>query len=165
VLKFSLDNDLEPDVDAMWELLLDANYQRRIHMEGLRFQDFTVVSEEERGEVMHRVTRVVPRVDMPGPIKKLLGESMSYQEFVSFDRGAKKWLWHLEMPGPGRKIKVGGRIEILPGRSGKGCLRRTHFEVEVKILGIGGLIEKTIKKETLENYERAAVFINANPEG
>lgn len=160
--KFSLANDLKPGVDKMWELLLDPEFQRRIHVEGLGFQEFSLESQEERGCVMHRVVKVSPRVDMPGPIQKLLGDSMSYKEFVSFDRDTKQWLWRLEMPGAGRTIHVGGEIEISPGRGGQGCIRRTHFTVECKIFGVGSLIEKTIKKETLANYERSAVFINAN---
>lgn len=165
MLKFSLDNDLEPDVDKMWDLLCDADYMRRYHLEGLGFQDFAVEQEDWRGEVLHRVIKVVPRLDMPGPLKKLFGETMSYREHAHFDRSTKVWRWHTDMPGPGKKIQIGGSIEILPGRGDWGCSRRTHFEVEAKILGIGGMIEKTIKKESIDNYERAARFINANPEG
>ena len=162
MLEFSLDNDLKPDVDAMWALLADADFQRRIHVDGLRFQKYELASEEERGEVLHRVANIIPRVDMPGPIKKVLGDSIGYQEFTTFDRAKKDWKWHLKMSGPGSKIHVGGSIELLPGRSGSGCVRRTHFQIECKIFGVGKMIEKTVKQETLENYERAAVFINAN---
>ena len=99
---------------------------------------------------------------MPGPVKKVLGETMAYQEFTTFDRAKKDWNWHLKMSGPSSKVHVGGHIDLLPGRGGFGCIRRTSFEVECKLFGVGKLIEKTVKQETLANYEKAARFINAN---
>jgi len=146
----------------MWGHLLDVDFQRRIHLEGLGFQKYELESQDERGDVMHRVAQVIPRVDMPKALTKVLGDSIGYKEFVTFDRVKKDWKWHLKMSGPGAKIHVGGTIELLPGRNESGCIRRTHFEVECKIFGVGGLIEKTVKTETLANYEKAAVFINAN---
>lgn len=159
MLEFSLDNELHFPVDRMWELLLDPEFNRGIYLQGLGFDEFDVVSQVEKSGETTRVLRVVPRVNLPKPIVKLLGESFAYEEHVTYRAAEGFWRWDLNIPAAGDRVKIGGNIELRP--KGQNCIRHTTFEIEAKVFGIGGLIEKSAKKEVMGSYDKSAAWINA----
>ena len=159
--KFALDNELAFSVDHAWKLLLDPKFQRRMYMEGLGFESIEVDAMQESGGVLKRSLKAVPKVQLPGPVRKILGERFAYTEEQSYDAAKGLWLWNLVIPSAGKRLHIGGDITI-SARGENACVRRTSFVIEAKIFGVGGLIEKTTKKETLENYEKSAVFMNTH---
>lgn len=161
VQKFSLDNKLKFSKEHAWDLLADPEFQRRMYLEGLGFESIEVPAFAERNGMLERVLKAVPKVDLPGPVRKVLGERFGYEEHQHFDRAKDLWTWRLVIPTVGDRLRISGDIRIRADGDGA-CVRTTNFEIEAKIFGVGGLLEKTTKKETLQNYEKSAAFLNAH---
>lgn len=133
---------------------MDPEYQRRMYIEGLGFDGCELDPPRESGAIFERRMRVVPRLELPGPIRKLLGERFAYFEHIRYDRETKHWDWHLEMPVLGQRLTIAGDIEMEP-KGELTCTRKANFRIEARIFGVGGLLEKTAKKEVLANFEKS----------
>lgn len=125
---------------------------------GLR--EHTVISTEDRGDHLLVRLRVVPERDMPGPVKAALGgKGMGYFEEEKRPKNRpwhREWTIFLDALGPNR-FRCCGTFDLQPEAGGT---RRTlRGEVEVKLLGVGGLIEKGTAKGITETYEKTSVLV------
>ena len=57
------------------------------------------------------------------------------------------------------KIKIGGVIRVEPSGDKK-IVRRAEMEIEVKVMLVGGSIEKFLAEEIRSNYDVGAAFTN-----
>jgi hypothetical protein len=101
-----------------------------------------------------RTLRIVPKMKLPAPVAKLIGDSFAYEERGTLDRASNEWTWRMVQPAnldPKSKprkdaVTMHGTARIKT--SGDGHCRRTDtFSIEAKIFGLGGLIESSIDKE------------------
>lgn len=116
-----------------------------------------LVSERELAHgVIERRVRMVPSVNLPWAVKKLLrGAPVEYFEVSTYDPAAHQARYRVES-GAGPLIKVWGTISFLPDADG--CKRRIEGDVEVNIPGLGRVIEKLITDELNKRYDRIQAF-------
>lgn len=96
-------------------------------------------------------TYIVPRVDLPGVISKLVGDTMiAYEELTIYDPATRHATVDVSSAG-GDLIKVHATSQFTEQPDGI----HTHIEiqVDVKIFGIGGMIERFIAAETKKRYD------------
>ena len=136
--------------DTFWASFLDASYLRALYLDGLGARAFDVLDIGEASRKLY----IVPKLKLPAPVAKLIGESFAYEEHGTLDRAKNEWTWRMVQPAnldPKSKprkdaVTMRGALRIEP--SGQTQCRRTDtFTVEAKIFGLGGLIESTIEKE------------------
>ena len=136
--------------DNFWSPFFDESYLRALYLDTLESRAFAVLETTDTS----RKLRIVPKMNLPAPVAKLIGESFAYEEHGTLDRARNEWTWRMVQPtnlDPKSKprkdaVTMHGTVRIDP--SGKTQSRRTDtFTIEAKIFGLGGLIESTIEKE------------------
>jgi hypothetical protein len=147
---------MDGEVDAFWALFFDEEVNRRLYLDKLGFHEFEVLEKSPE----KRVIRVVPKLDVPGPLKKLLGDRFAYEEHGTFDKQKSIWRWKT-IPNTLRdKMTNEGTVVVEAAEAGK-CIRRDEAKVEAKVFGLGSLIEGTVEKEVQAAWKKAADFFNA----
>ena len=135
---------------TFWASFFDESYLRALYLDELGSREFEVLEVSE----LSRKLRIVPKMKLPAPVAKLIGESFAYEEHGTLDRASGEWTWRMLQPAnldaksKPRKdaVTMHGTARIEP--SGDAHCRRTDtFSVEAKIFGLGGLIESTVEKE------------------
>lgn len=136
------------------DMFFDADYNETLYREGLGFDGFSVEAIEQGpdGGVQSRVAAVRPRLHMPGPIAKLLGDAFTYREVGRLQGAA----WHSEIVPSRLADKVAIKTVMRVEPAGVGESRRiAEFDIEVRLFGVGKLMERFIEKTLRESYEKA----------
>jgi hypothetical protein len=136
------------------------NFRRVYYSEEFNQQVAEAVKLKERVQVdfktlpdgkEQRRVHVVPRVQLPGPVQKLLnGQPLSYDEVTTFDPPTRTTNFHVEGMA-GDKINVSGVIRFVEDAN----TVKLFFDGEVKanIFGVGGIVERFVVSEVKERYE------------
>jgi hypothetical protein len=148
-------SEIQCDVDTFWKVFLDKEYNRAFYLEELGFPRLEILEQTETT----RRLRAVPKMDMPGPVKKILGDSFGYEEVGSLDRQKNEWRWKMVPNTMPDKLKTDGVVRVEPAGEGK-CRRVDEVNIEAKIFGIGGLIESSAEKEIKAAWDKEAAFMN-----
>ena len=136
---------------AFWSSFLDESYLRALYVDELESRTFDVL---ELADASRRL-RIGPKLRLPAPLAKLIGESFIYEEHSTLHRASGEWTWsmvqqpaRLDSKSKPRKdaVTMRGTVRIEPAGDGR-CSRTDQFTVEAKIFGLGGLIESSIEKE------------------
>ncbi|MBW2459554.1 MAG: DUF2505 family protein, partial [Deltaproteobacteria bacterium] len=146
--QFKTSHDIQCAVDTFWQLMLDEKYTRDLYLNELAFKELEVL---ELSDTVRRL-RCVPKLNMPGPVAKLLGDRFSYEEQCTLDRTRSEWRWKLIPSTLASKIRVQGivRVESL---SDDQCRRFDDATMEAKVFGIGKLLESSTEKEMQRTFD------------
>jgi len=138
--------------ETLWKVFLDERYTRALYLEELQFKDFSVLELTETS----RKIRVVPKVNLPGVLQKLVGDSFAYEEHGTLDRARNEWTWRMV---PRKEIvATRGKVRLEPVGDGQ-CRRHDEVVVEGKIFGLGGIIESTAEKEVRASWAKELAFL------
>lgn len=161
-MKFIVRDIFDTDVDTYWNaLFFDAEYNDRMYREALGFKNFeTIELTGEPGERRTRTMRTEPAAEAPAVVRKVIGDTLTYTERGHWEPDSQIWHYQIQTSKLADKVKIGGRLWAEP-RGEHRCERVVEIEVEVKVFGVGGAIEKFIEKTTRDSYVRATKFTNA----
>lgn len=138
--------------------LFDETYTKKLFTELLRFPGVEILEMKKEGDQWRRRIKVMPSVDgLPGPMKKLAGDSMSYIEEGTYDRNAKRYRYTVQPSVAAEKTKTLGEAWF-EQENGKNILV-TRFSIDVKVMLVGGMIEDKVIGDLKESLDRAAPFI------
>jgi hypothetical protein len=137
--------------ETFWKTFLDERYTRALFIDELGFKELTVLELTDTT----RKVRVVPNVNLPGPLKKLVGDSFGYEEHGTLDRAKNEWTWRM-LPKK-EIIATRGTTRIEPVGDAQ-CRRNDEVVVEGKIFGLGGIIESTAEKEVRASSAKEHAF-------
>lgn len=163
-MKFTIRHPYAIEPDAFWrELFFDAEYNRKLYLEGLRFEGFEVLEETNPPDGRRtRKVHVKPRFEAPAAMRSMIGDSMSYVEDGRLELtgpNTPRWISKVLPSAMADKTRV--TAEMWLERTGPGQSDRVAtFEIEVKMFGVGGMVEKMLEKSMRENYQKAAEFTN-----
>lgn len=136
--------------ETLWDVFMDEAYLNALYLEELESRAFAVI---EVGGAFRRL-RIVPKMDLPGPVAKLIGDSFAYEDHGTLDRATNEWTWRMVQPAnldskrKARKdvVTMHGTIRV-EAIDGGHCRRIDDFTVEARIFGLGGRIEASVEKE------------------
>jgi hypothetical protein len=138
--------------ETFWKVFLDESYTRALLLDELQFKELTFLELTESA----RKIRVVPKVNLPGPLQKLIGDSFAYEEHGTLDRARNEWTWHMV---PRKEIvATRGKVRLEPAGDNQ-CRRSDEVVIEGKIFGVGGLIESTAEKEVRASSAKEQAFL------
>ncbi len=146
-------------VESFWRVFLDEKYSRALYLDELKFKGFTVL--ELTGS--SRKVKIVPKINLPGVLEKLIGESFAYEEHGTLDRAQNQWTWRMVQPGGKSKkeiVTTRGTIRVEATPDGK-CRRTDEVVIEAKLFGLGGLIESTVEKELHSAWSKEIAFLTS----
>jgi hypothetical protein len=147
--------------DTFWEkIFLDEEFNRRLFTQILGFPVWKEVKREETGDEIRRVVEVVPKLgDLPGPIKKLIGEGVGYREEGVYDRKTRRYKLNIIPNKLTDKLTVKGEIFTEPAGDNK--IKRVYTaNVEARVFGVGGMLEKRLVADMENGYAEGAKFTN-----
>ena len=147
--------------DVFWnKIFLDDAYNRKLFLEELHFESWRVLSQDERGNEVHRVIEAVPHMgEVPGPIKKLLSDGVAYQESGVLDRAAQRYRLQVTPRSLASKTTISGEMFTTP-LAERSCRRTYIARVEARVFGVGGMIEDRLLADIERSYAKSALFTN-----
>lgn len=155
-----LSHEIHCDEETFWKLFLDREYNEKLYKEGLQFPDWSILEQTETDTEIRRTTKGRPKIaNVPGPVAKILGDGFGYTETGSMKKGERVWHYKLVPSTMPDKIRQEGtvRTEV----AGPGKIRRVvELVLEVKIFGIGGMVESTTEKQLREGWDASAAYLN-----
>ncbi len=133
--------------ERFWSVFLDEKYTRALLVETLGFREVGVLELTDRS----RKLRVVPKINLPGALQKLVGDSFAYEEHGTLDRGKNEWTWRMV---PKKEIiATRGKTRVEAVGDGQ-CRRSDEVTIEGRIFGLGGIIESTAEKEVRASSQK-----------
>lgn len=153
-----IEHDFDCSEAAFWDTFLNESYNHEMFCGRMKFPRWEVISFNATETEMRRVVEVEPYVgNLPGPIKKVLGDSIRYREEGHLDRKANSYQLKTVPSKFADKIFVSGK-QYTSSLGEKKCRRIFEATIEVKIFGIGSMIEKNIVSDLTKSYEIGAAF-------
>ena len=88
-----MSHEINCDEDTFWKLFLDKEFNEKLYRDGLGFPEFSVLEQRETDTQILRKAAGQPKMNMPGPVAKLLGNNFRYVEdelaYLFLDAGAR----------------------------------------------------------------------------
>jgi len=147
--------------DTFWnKLIFDEEYNRRMYLDALKFHEWKVEKHEETETEVRRAINVTPRLgDLPGPMKKVLGDNIRYTESGVLDKATRRYRITIIPSRIADKLQVSGELYTEPDGENQ-CRRVFEASVDVKIFGVGGMMEKRLVADLEKSYAVGAKFTN-----
>jgi hypothetical protein len=157
--KFTLTHEIECDPEQFWKLFFDKEFNQTLFKQHLGFPAFDVVEQRETDREIYRKVSGTPKMDVPGPVAKVLGSSFTYVEEGTFDKATKTWRWKMTPSAMPDKLRNEGTVRVEPAGPGK-SRRISEIVAEAKVFGIGGLIESAAEKNLRDGWDKSAHYMN-----
>jgi len=143
--------------ETFWTVFKDEAYLRALYVEGLGFKGFEIL--ELAADT--RKLRIVPKLNVPSTLAKLIGDAFAYEEHGRFDRAKGEWTWRMVQPATSRMAEIvstRGAVHVDEIAAGE-CERVDELTVEGKVFGLRALIESSAEKEARSAWAKEAVFM------
>lgn len=158
-MRIRMDDEYRCSVDTFWnKMFFDEEYNRRLFREGLRYKNFEQLELTDRGDTVLRRVRGTPASEIPMAVQKVIAD-LGYVEDLVWDKKTRKATFKNVPATLSSKLRIEGTLWAEPAGEGR-SRRLVDLDLEAKIFGIGGLIEKTAAKIFRENFEEAARWTN-----
>lgn len=157
--KFTTTKEINCDADSFWKLFFDSSFNEKLYIGTLSYSEFKIVEHSVMDTQIRQKAAARPKMDMPGPINKLFGGNYSYTEEGTFDKATRIYRWKQIPSSMADKFLFEGsiRVESIGDRKIR-CIQ--EITLDVKIFGVGGLIESTFEKRLREQADTTAAFFN-----
>lgn len=157
--KFTVTHEINCDVETFWKTFFDKDFNEKMFLQGLGFPEFRVVEQNETDSRLTRRVAGQPKMELPGPVAKLLGSNFRFTEDGTWDKSSKVWSFKMTPSTLADKLRQEGTMRI--ESVGPGKVRRiAELFIEAKVFGVGGLIESTTEKQLRDGWDKSAVFMN-----
>ena len=160
-MRYTIRHTFNTDEATFWDkIFFDPAYNETLFKQYLKFPVYQVLelTKNPDGSVKRRV-ECAPPVEIPAVAKKIVGDSTSYVEEGRFDPKTRRFSVEVFPKMGGDKIKTKVTMWAEP-RGDKKIERLVEVDNEVKVFGVGKLLEAFIEKQTRANYDQSAAFTN-----
>jgi len=160
-MRFTIRHVIDTDEETFWQqIFFDEPFNRELCLGHLKFEVFRVLemNREPDGAITRRIQNQPP-AEIPGPVKKALGDSTSFVEEGRFDPASRRWRFRVIPAVAPDRIRTEGQLWVEP-RGEKSVERVIEVEISVKVFGLGRMVEELIARQTRSSYDQAAVFTN-----
>lgn len=139
-----------------WKKIFESEDFNRFLYDGLGFE---YELQEWNAETGFRRAKVSPGHQMPGPLRKVLGDRFSYVEEGTLDRSADRYEFRVIPSALPDRIRAEGHVVVDPVSQAQ-CERRVEVWIGADVLGLGRLIEGYLVASTREQYAKNAALVN-----
>jgi hypothetical protein len=139
------------------ELCLNLEYQERLYCEALGCRRMDVL--EHSGDFEHgmrRKLRFEKPIDAPSAITKLFGSAVTVEEHSEFDAKEQRWSYRIVPAMLADRIDIRGVVRAAEQSGAVEQIARAS--VNVRLLGLGSIIEHFVAKSTEEGTRDKADF-------
>ena len=156
--RFTLQHELDCTREEMWHAFLSTPDIERLYKE-LEFPKYRVIALNDTPTLLTRRAEAVPKLNLPGPVAKILGANFGYTEEGTFDKAAEVWRFTMTPTTLADKLRHVGSMRVNDIGPGKVC-RVVDLELEASVFGLGGLIEAALEKQLRDVWDKSAVATN-----
>lgn len=156
-MQFSLEHRFDIDRETyMAEVYFNKEMGRQMD-QALGLGSKELIEEVDDEAIYKRVNMVRPQRDLPRALRKVLGDKgLGFFETTIHYKGEFRLEWKMKTEMMPDRIFGGGEILILDDNGA--TIRRVSGEINAKIFGVGGMIEKTSVENVRESYDKAAAI-------
>lgn len=157
--RFTMTHEFDCTPDVFWK---DLNFNKEMNeamYKHLGFPEYQLLEQRETDGEIFRRTVATPKMDVPGPLQKLLGSNFKYTEETRYDKKTGRATFKGIPSTLADKMITEGVIRLEPIGANR-CRRVIDVTVEAKIFGVGGLMESTAEKNIRQSYDTSARFMN-----
>jgi hypothetical protein len=141
-------------VEVFWGAFMDAGYLRGLYLDALGFSGFEIL---ELGPTSRRL-RIVPKLNLPDVLARLIGERFAYEEHGVLDRGRNEWTWRMVVPdGAIDVVSTHGTVRVMADGEAA-CRRHDELSIAAKVFGLGRIIESAAEKEARSAWAKEPSF-------
>lgn len=159
-MKYRISHIINTDPDTFWKrIFFDDAYNDALYRQHLGFKYQVLESQERPDGTLYRRVETCPNVEIPAAVRKVVGDVISYVEQGTFDPKTGRYVVEVIPSAVPDKIKTHAEAWV-EDRGNKRCERIIDLTNEVKIFGVGKLVEKHIEQQTRKSYDEAANFTN-----
>lgn len=152
-MHFKFEHEFDLDAASYWDLFFSEDYNKDLYAE-LKMKDRKVLEQKEEGGVLRRTVKLVPGKEVPAIFKSIVSD-MSYTEKNVYRKERSEMEVVVEPALMKDKFDLRAVYSVKP--LGDKKVRRTfEGDVNIKIMLIGGKMEKYMVDELRESYETAA---------
>lgn len=154
-------HEIDTDEATFWsKVFFDEGFNKQLFEKELKFPGWKVLdAKDDDAKTTRRVQVDPPVADLPGPMKKAVGDRFAYTEDGTFDKKTKRYTFKIIPSALADKTKMSGEIWVEP-IGDKKVRRMCKISVEVKVFMIGGMIEERILNDVKKAYDDGAAFTN-----
>jgi hypothetical protein len=145
---------------TLWQILFfDEAFTRRLYLDTLRFPVWRVLEQKLTDETLVRKVEVQPLVEnVPGPIKKVLGDRFGYIEEGTLERKKNRYRFRVIPSSMPDKTTISGEMYSEPLGDNR-VKRVVEFSIDVRIMMLGKMIEQKSIDDTKASYDKMATFL------
>ncbi|HRI49534.1 MAG TPA: DUF2505 domain-containing protein [Pseudomonadota bacterium] len=158
-MRFQKEHRIELPMARLIELTFSADFMHRMNIEAMKVQVYDSLERNVEGNTWTMRNRITPQDNMPGFLKKLIGGGFHYEETVTHQKGSDTVTGNMVPSVMRDKLKMNYTMRIRPDGD-NACRRSMEWEVEVKIFGVGGQIEKFAAGEIERSMEASAQYLS-----
>lgn len=158
----TLRHEIDTDEESFWsKIVFDEAFNKKLYEGSLKFPTWALLESKEDDAKITRKVRVDPPTgDLPGAMKKVIGDKLSYVEEGTFDKKSKRYTFKVIPSAMPEKTKVSGELWV-EKVGDKKVRRMCRISVEVKVMLVGGMIEDRILGDLRKSYDESTAFTNA----
>jgi hypothetical protein len=150
---------VDGDPARHWALYLDDAYDRAQYIDGLHYPSYELVERSETDAEIRRTTRIMPKLDLPGPVAKLFGSRFGYVEAGRFDKATQVWTSTTTPNMLQGKLHTRTIVRVQPDGDAR-CKRTIEVEIEANVFAIGGLVESSLDKNLRAGWAGVLGYMN-----
>lgn len=156
----TLRHEINTDEDTYWsKIVFDEAFNKAMYVDHLAIGWKLLEQKEDDAKITRRVHVEPPVGNLPGPVKKVIGEKLAYTEDGTFDKKSKRYSFKVTPSTLGEKTKVSGEMWV-EKIGDKKIARFAKMHVEVKVMLVGGMVEERIISDLRASYDKGTTFTN-----
>lgn len=157
--KFTTIHEINCTQDKFWGIFFDKSAVEKTYLAVLGYLEFHLTDQKETDQAIIRQLNIRPKMNMPGPLIKLLGQGYNYIEESTFDKTTKVFSWKWRPSTLADKLRVEGtiRTELMGDNKVK---QISEVFIEAKIFGIGSMMETSFEKQIRDENDAKAANLN-----
>jgi hypothetical protein len=156
---FTVIHEVDADVATFWRTFLDEAYNEALYTRGLGYEYELLERHYEPTHLYRRRAKLIPNLELPPPVARLLGPRFAYVEEGTFDRFMRVWQWRHTPSALAGQLRSEGTVRAEPLHDGR-CKRMCEVVLAADVLEVGPMIEAALEENIHGVLERSARFMN-----
>lgn len=157
----TLRHEIETDEDTFWsKIVFNEAFNKQMFEGSMKFPGWKILeSKDDDAKIVRRVQVDPPTGDLPGAVKKVIGDKLAYTEEGTFDKKSKRYSFKVTPSTLADKTKVSGEMWV-EKLADKKIRRICRISVEVKVFMVGSMVEDRIMQDLRSSYDNSTSYTN-----
>lgn len=157
----TLRHEIDTDEDTYWsKIVFDETFNKDMYERHLKMPGWNLLEMNDGEAKLTRKVKVEPDAgNLPGPVKKVIGDKLSYVEEGTFDKKTKRYTFVVHPSALPDKTKISGEMWV-EKLGDKKIARVCKMSVDVKVMLVGGMVEERILSDLRVSYDKGTTFTN-----